>query len=273
MRIVTAVAVLSALVAGPLLAEGVDICYNPNPCPTPFYHALRGDLPGLTYFEQGYYSSDHNVERIRLYPKRQHWGNFLDPALVAGLEDVNGDDLWWTDVRWLDLRQYALRSTTGSCTGTCNLPIPALPAGDSIVLMGFDLGFTDGSDHFLEEIAIVPEPQLGFISVTFTDESRDRPFRATVYYARLVALEIEAINSRSGHRVAGVPTGSRTAGTALLRGFRLAFTNGDHRLRKWGAGTCREEDCSVDDRWFVAFEDQNGDDPYDYWLSWTLLRD
>lgn len=269
---------LAALIAVPPAGaySGVISTCNSNCTSTPYYFPLRGQHPALVELDVRFLSGDKNVRTMRAFPRRPHWGNFLDPALVTLLADQNAGDPWSISASWIDRRQYTLRSTTGNCSGTCLLPIPALPAGDSIALAGIDLEFTDGSDHFLQEIAVVPDPQRGFISVTFTDASRSRPFRATIYYLRLVALEIAAVEVRSGHRSSGVPGGLRTAGEALLRGFRLAFTNGDHRLSRWSVSLCSEHvdsSCVRDDAWSVTLADQNGDDPYDWWLSYTRLRE
>lgn len=84
---------------------------------------------------------------MRALPRRPHWGNLLDPALVTLLADQNAGDPRSISASWIDRHQSTFRSTTGNCGGTCLLPIPALPAGDSIALAGIDLEFTAGSEN------------------------------------------------------------------------------------------------------------------------------
>jgi hypothetical protein len=272
-----AAAVLAAMLATAPPAHaygGVDICHSTAGCPSPVIYPLRSALPGLATIDQEFVNGDHHIRRLAVFPRRGHYGSFLDPALHFVLEDSNADDGISGEVNWVDLRQHSLLSVAGNCQGTCNLPIPALPAGDSIALLGIDFSYTSGTDHHVQEISVVPAPQLGFITVSFRDGAASAPFRATIHYARLVALEISSIVSLSSSTPAiGSVTGTRPTGNAVLRGFRLAFTNGDHHLERWSVDLCGEEpSCGGMNDFVLRFRDGNGDDPFNWFLSFTILR-
>jgi hypothetical protein len=139
-----------------------------------------------------------------------------------------------------------------------------------------DLRFSDGSDHNLRTIGVVPAPQFGFIDVTFADSGGTTPYSAKIYYARLYDYEIVRVETRfSTSPVVNAIQGSRGSGVAVIRGFRLGFTNGDHHLEHWTVDLCPNigtpATCN-DNQFFIRFRDGNGDDPFDWWLSYTLLR-
>lgn len=223
-----------------------------------------GTVPGLIRVNLGFRNGDHHVRLISARPAGTG-------AFRVSLEDSGGEDPVNVSFRWADLWRYDTPRLVASnaCAGTCRLFFPPIPAGHTLVLAGFEVRNTESgsSDRHVRELAVRPVGHLGYVDVTFTDDSGIRPFAASVYY---LVLPPEA-TTQSGSIVGSVHSGGVSSivrtwpGLAVLTSFRFRFASGDRHLERFGI------DLSGD-LLQTAWHDGNKDDPYSYWVKYVVLR-
>jgi hypothetical protein len=229
--------------------------------------ALGGDVPALTAFDVRYTNGDHHLTGIGVHPAPP-WDDEQD--LNVDLWDGSvADEPFAGTIRWADVRAFdgVHQAEATNCAGTCRVPMPSLPQGQIFVLLGFIVQFRDG-DHHIQEISVDPHPYSGYIEVKFTDSSGTRPYMAFIQYASLpyyMELDNERLSSTSP--AYGTAITRRLPGLAVLRGFRLRFTNGDHHLYRmavdlWSASSLT-----------LRFRDSNTDDPFVWSVDYVILRE
>lgn len=136
------------------------------------------------------------------------------------------------------------------------------PPGDVVfVLTGFQLAF-HGDDHHLDEAGIVESD--GAVTVRFNDKNDDDTFTFALKYAYVPRSAFTALGTAHRDNVQGGDQSNIPAGPAVLRGFNVNFRSKDHHVRGLGvlAGNGRAR---------VFFDDQNGDDRFDWSLRWAVL--
>lgn len=107
----------------------------------------------------------------------------------------------------------------------------------------------------------------GYIDVNFVDNSGEGTYLARVTYAVIPrsALGPYLIQARSTTLARGESVVSRPAGVALLQSFDLRFLNGDHHLKRIAMDL-------TGDRILVRFRDQDGNDPFEWYVEYSILR-
>lgn len=256
---------LSVATTSPAAAVGIGVKTFDFPDGTPEVWYLEKDIPGLITFDLRFKNGDHHLKEISVTP---HDGFWSASHMLVAFNDVNSDDPFAGTVRWADLFNYLPRvvARTG-CQGTCRLTFPRLAQYQQIfVLAGFSFTYSEaGTDHHVRDLAVVPKPYQGYVDVTLADNSGNRPYNVHVKYL-VVPYGITRGETTLQGTVAsgGLGQVTRPAGLAVLQGFRLAFTNGDHHLERLAVDLHADR---VTTRW----RDGNGDDPYTWWVSYATL--
>jgi hypothetical protein len=162
-----------------------------------------------------------------------------------------------------DGRRYQIRDV--GCIGTCERVIPLSEkdfASSIFALVGFQVYFTGGRDHQIDEIAIFEDNSN--LVVKFNDRNDDDVFGYIVDFAMV---------STTGQRVqTGEFSGESRGGARIplsgenkvIRGFHFDYKFRDHHLREMGV-------LSNPDNLEVYFGDQNGDDPFKYTVKWAQV--
>lgn len=163
-------------------------------------------------------------------------------------------------------RRYQIRDV--GCTGKCErvLPRPAGSGEGTFVLVGFQLFFTGGRDHHVDEIAVFEED--GELTVKLNDRDDRDVFGYVVDYAlfaptptsieRITQMGEESGSAKGGARVT-LPRGRK-----VIRGFHFNFKSGDHHLREIGVLLSNEN-------LEVFYSDSNGDDLFDWGVRWAII--
>jgi hypothetical protein len=74
------------------------------------------------------------------------------------------------------------------------------------------------------------------------------------------------VQARSAAPARGQSVAARPPGAALIQSFDLRFLNGDHHLQRITVDLARDREL------LVRFRDQNGDDPFEWHVEYSILR-
>jgi hypothetical protein len=160
----------------------------PEAIEIPSYPVPQGTVPLLDRFFLRYFDGhvfSRHLNAIMVMPAgaaedASPEAGFGMPVVEEGeiaviLQDKNADDPIAFEVShrvYADLRRYNIRDV--GCVGGCEreLPQPIVPrVGNVFVLVGFELFFTGGRDHHIDEIGIHEEG--GRLVVAFNDRNDD----------------------------------------------------------------------------------------------------
>jgi hypothetical protein len=225
-------------------------------------------VPALRGFDIGYTRSDHQVCRLILGPPTTSAppaeGDYLIMLRDASGFDAISGSIKLTDVRRLGRLLHVARS---DCRGECRLRIPNLIGPEAFLLTGFTFDYASGIDRHVLQVKIRQAAHNGYIDVKFVDGAGTRTYSAHVTYAVIPrsAVGPYLVQARSAAPARGESNVSRPRGVALLQSFDLRFLNGDHHLQR----------ISVDltgDRILARLRDQNGDDPFEWYVEYSILR-
>jgi hypothetical protein len=162
-------------------------------------------------------------------------------------------------------RRFQLRDV--GCTGSCErvLQIPGVNLADHVfVLVGFQLFFTGGRDHHMDEIAVFEES--GKLIVKFNDKNDDDVFGYFVDFALVRRRPGTVIRTgEESGRAKGAARIPLPEGTKYICGFHFDYVTNDHHIREVGA-LMRPNDLEV------YYGDRNGDDPFNYNVKWATIR-
>lgn len=230
-------------------------------------YRLPGVVPALRGFDVGYTRSDHQVKHLLMGPVTSaplDSGDF-----VISLQDHDGHDAVSGSVKLTDVRRLGrhLEVTRRDCPRECRLRIPHLIGPEAFVLTGFAFALSPGTDRSVLQVKVRQAAHNGYIDVAFVDNSGTGPYFAQVTYAVIprAALGPYLVQARSAAPARGEAVVSRRPGVALIQSFDLRFLNGDHHLQRIGV------DLSGDGM-LVRFRDQDGNDPFEWYVEYSILR-
>lgn len=231
------------------------------------YRLSPGVVPALRGFDVGYTRSDHQVKHLLLGPVTTaplDSGDF-----VISLQDHDGHDAVSGSVKLTDLRRLGrhFEVSRRDCSRECRLLIPSLIGPEAFLLTGFAFQLASGGDRNVRQVKVRQAAHNGYIDVAFVDGAGTGPYFAHVTYAVIprALLGPYLVQARSAGPVRGEAAVARPPGLALLQSFDLRFLNGDHHLQR----------IAVDlsgDRVLARFRDQNGDDPFEWYVEYSVLR-
>ena len=161
------------------------------------------------------------------------------------------------------LTRFRMRDV-GCQNGKCVRLLPPAPAPNmTFALVGFQLFFTGGRDHQIDEFGI--QQQGRFLTVTFNDKNDDDVFGYAVDYAWLNPGLVLATGRSAGVAIGGERVPVPTLGTKVISGFKFNFATKDHELRDVGI---RVRSSGID----LYYGDHNFDDRFMWQVSWVSLR-
>lgn len=232
------------------------------------YTLSPGVAPALRGFDVGYTRSDHQVRHLLLGPVTSP--SPLDSGdFVISLRDAAGDDAVSGSVKLTDVRRLGrhLEVSRRDCSRECRLLIPNLISSEAFLLTGFAFGLISLGDRNVLQVKVRQAAHNGYIDVAFVDRAGTEPYFAHVTYAVIprALLGPYLVQARSTGPVRGQATVPRPPGLALLQSFDLRFLNGDHHLQRIAVDL-------TGDRILVRFRDQNGDDPFEWAVEYSVLR-
>jgi hypothetical protein len=217
-------------------------------------------VPLLDSFYFQYTSKDHHLTQILIRPDAE------PNRMQLGFHDKNSDDDYYFKVMHrmvADPRVQRFSRGLDLCTGSCTREITK-PEGDFVfVLTGFQLSFTGGRDHHINQVGILETD--GNLTVRFNDKNFDDNFVWSVQYAYLPRDLFVTTGSSSGSGDQGGARRFVPSGPSVIRGFRFDFQDSDHHVRDIGVTT------PDDGRIEVFYEDKNGDDAFDWIVRWGVL--
>lgn len=232
------------------------------------YTLPPGLVPALRGFDVGYTRSDHQVNLLLLGPvttARLDSGEY-----TVALQDADGNDAVSGAVKLTDLRRLGrhLEVMRTDCTGECRLRIPHLIGPEAFVLTGFGFRQPGATDHHVLQVKVRQAAHNGYIDVKLVDRSGAGTYFAHVTYAVIPrsALGSYLVQARSAAPVRGQSVATRPPGVALIQSFDLRFLNGDHHLQRITVDLARDREL------LVRFRDQNGDDPFEWHVEYSILR-
>lgn len=168
------------------------------------------------------------------------------------------------------VNRYQIRDV--GCRGKCQREIQ-LPGSNSpgpvlgpsvLVLCGFKLFFTGNRDHHIDQIQVAIDDE-NKLTISFNDKNDDDVFGYLVDFARIsgpglnISKDEASGTARAGARV---PLTRPSHAEFVLRGFNFDFRNKDHHIRDIGV-------VRKGSRMEVYFGDVNGDDTFDWNVSWA----
>ncbi len=229
-------------------------------------YMFPGALPALRGFDVGYTRSDHQIKSLFVGPLTDappESGDF-----IIALQDNDGGDAVSGSIKLTDVRRLARHREVfrRDCTAECRLRIPNLIGPEAFLLTGFAFRREGGDRHVLQ-VKVRQGAHNGYIDVKFVDNSGAGTYFAHVTYAVIPRslLGPYLVQARAAGPARGESVVSRPPGVALLQSFDLRFLNGDHHLQR----------ISVDltgDRILARLRDQNGDDPFEWYVEYSILR-
>jgi len=238
---------------------------------TGLYAADIGDVgPGWIDVDVRFANGDHHIAEMAAGRIAPHYlVRWADGTCDNPLASCGGEDDITGVVKWADLGFNVVHETSSStCRGTCRLTVPRFDTGIQFAVLGLWFRWNRDVDHHLREVAVVPDPANGAVYVTFADDAGTEPYSAALTYAMLPVGAVRSMVSRTSTTPATdsvlVP---RLPGLAILRGFRFRFTNSDHHLQRFAVDLSPTTDIRL--RW----RDINGDDPFDWWVSYLILNE
>jgi hypothetical protein len=245
----------------------------------PLYPGVNDGVPLLETFyfrfHQGGGSVDHHLNAIMVLPS----GAARDVSPGAGIpkpvvargrialmyRDKDGKDQYFYRVAHDSaplpgVRRYSIRDV--GCAGTCErlLPPPPVP-GSVFVLVGFELFFTGGRDHHVDEIAVYETNRR--LTVKLNDKNDDDVFGYVVDYAWVSPASVRSTGVQSG-AARGATFTSVPLGRKVIRGFHFDYSSSDHHLREIGVlfrGARLE----------VYYGDKNADDRFTWNVRWAIV--
>lgn len=248
----------------------------------PPYSGVENSVPLLDtfYFRFGSGSGgvDHHINSILVMPAGDAeivGSGSCGPATAPGrvtlmYRDKNADDRYFYKVGHDTGRLEAvrrLRICDVGCTGKCERRLPqdgvvGSQLGARFVLVGFELFFTGGRDHHVDEVAVFEEN--GVLTVMLNDKNDDDVFGYVVDYAWVPSLESGPLRESRGSNRGGARV-ELPEGRKVIRGFHFDYQHKDHHLREIGVLT------SNGDNLEVFYGDKNGDDPFRWRVLWTTV--
>jgi hypothetical protein len=220
-----------------------------------------------TFFFQ-YTNPDHHIAMITIDP------DTLPGQIRLAYQDENGDDDYFfkTAHRIVDNPrvQRFTRSTDICSEETCTVSL-SKPVGDFVfVLIGFSFRFTGNRDNHIKRVRILESD--GNLEVQFRDRHSSPPpiFLWDVQFAYVPQDLFATLGSSSGNGDRGGARRDIPAGPKVIRGFSFNFEHDDHHLRDIGVAMQDVRSDGVG-RVEVFYEDENGDDPFDWVVDWGIL--
>ncbi|TYT26516.1 hypothetical protein FZO89_09735 [Luteimonas viscosa] len=268
--------------------------------------ALDKPLPGgwaMAGFELRFLNGDHKLRRIGVLGEERF-------ARLA-LADQNGDDPFRGRVLLTSLPGAKVQQVTADGGGKFDIRLPGqAPRDSTLVLSGFEFRRADGSDANLRNVAVWLDPERNIARVSLTDDQgldfrgleaslgamaasmlvplpglletgsvvagtratsrairqnsgQYRGYRVTVQYAWIPNSQVASRGGLAGtdRSRQPLPGGARID---ALQGFEFTFTNSDHHLLGLGL--------NGDGRGSALFQDNNTDDPMQWYASYLTLR-
>ena len=267
--------------------------------------ALDRPLPGgwaLAGFELRFLNGDHKLRRIGALGEER----FVRLALA----DQNGDDPFAGRVLLTSLPGAKVQQVSADGGGKFDIPLPGrAPPDSTLVLSGFEFRRSDGTDANLRNIGVWLDPERRVARVSLTDDQgldfrgleaslgamaasllvplpglleagsvvagtgataraigqrsgQYRGYRVTVQYAWIPNDQVASRGALAGtDRTRTAPANARID---ALQGFEFTFTNSDHHLLGLGL--------NGDGRGGALFQDNNTDDPMQWYASYLTLR-
>lgn len=264
----------------------------------------QGRIPLLSYFSLAYEKLDdpaaeidNDFRTIEVRPER------VQNQLTVGLSDKSpssaSDRLRYRVVH-ADVPPSAVVSTVRRQRGdlTASESVQVLKTSEyqgigyvwNPILTGFRLGLIDSEDRQIYGLgfggtAITPFPDGGIFArlswhIPFELSLPDRRIDWDVEYAVMrddLLIRVNPNQANLVNMVAGSAVGSTMIPIPELAGptpcvlvistFRFAFTNGHHKVRRIAVGQ-KPGTTGLE----IAFHNKNADDPFDYEVTYGLLR-
>lgn len=235
-RFIVTCVVASSLFAVPVAAAQVEAGGAGKGRTDVAYGVAAGHVPLLERFLIGY-RSPHHINAIMVMPA----GAAEDESPNAGigmpsveegnlavmLQDKNADDTYdftvWHQT-FPNLTRHNIRDV--GCQGRCErqLPHPNVVGGNVFVLVGFQLFFTGGRDHHIDQIGVFEED--GKLVLVYSDKNGDDVFGYSVDYALVPRLRIQELDSYDVGVGGGWGATTVQSGIKVLRGFHVDFKAG-----------------------------------------------
>jgi|GEM_PF-6909692 len=217
--------------------------------------------PGVALLDSFYFryeGGDHHLASLACRPE--------NGKITLAFADVNNDDDYYYSV------EHKRRTDAGIITGsfvdfghgTALYPLTSPGAGYVFALRGFRFYYRDGSDHHMNQVAILREGSG--VRTRFNDVGIDNDYVVYVDYAWLPPAVVSSAGTLSGvDDGGGVQRSLANASQAVISGFSMDFTSSDHHLQEIGVLT-RTSDVQV------YYSDNNQDDDFNYRVDYAILR-
>jgi len=257
-----------ALFNCPLIAEAqarIDESFDVTEHGVHGFRVPAGTVPAMRAFDIGYRSGDAHIESLAVGPLTRAGPDSGD--YIAILRDSDPGEAIAGSVRLTDVRHLGrnLVVSKEDCSGECRVRIPHLVSDEAFLLTGFDFRRRPSDSHVLQ-VKVRQMAHNDHIYVNLVDNSGTGTYAVYLTYAVVPRSSLgPLIHIRSEAPARGEFTRSRSPGEALLQSFDLRFLNGDHHLQR----------ISVDltgDRILVRFRDQDGNDPFEWMVEYSVLR-
>jgi len=226
------------------------------------YSDLPAGVPVMSSFYFRFHKSggavDHHINAISVRPDP-------DGNIALMYQDKNRDDQYFYKASHDSLpSSIVIRGSIADvgCTGKCERTLSPPGSGYLFVLTGFQVNFTGGRDHHVDEIAVFEDD--GVLTVMLNDKNDDDVFAYSVDYAWVSPTVFLNSGASRGTNNGGVAV-SLPTGRHVIRGFHFNYLSGDHHLREIGALTSGS---GLE----VYYGDKNGDDRFAWEVRWATLK-
>ena len=227
------------------------------------YGDLPAGVPLMSSFYFRYHKSggavDHHINAISVKPDPENG------TVALMYQDKNRDDTYFYKASLDSIPSSSvIRGSIADvgCTGKCERTLSPPGSGYLFVLTGFQVNFTGGRDHHVDEIAVFEDE--GVLTVMLNDKNDDDVFAYSVDYAWVSPTVFLNSGASRGTNNGGVAV-SLPTGRHVVRGFHFNYLSGDHHLREIGALTSGS-------RLDVYYGDKNGDDLFSWEVRWATLK-
>lgn len=232
--------------------------------------AITNQAPLLQGFNFSFLDTDHHLKQIVLRPNGSS-GSLLPGKLELSYADKWGfADYYYRAEYTVGKNMVPTRSTGHQyCVDTCSVILPNFPGRDShvFVLVGFAFEFDRDSvltDHHVKQFEI--KESNGRLTVNYRDQEGPDVFDWEVMYAWVPRDNFAYVqNSRSGTATGSAHQSISSVGRPVIHGFNLNFRYTDHHIKNIAVELTPG---ALD----VDFADKNGDDRFDYFVSFGALN-
>lgn len=223
---------------------------------------LVRDFPLLKHFFFQFRHKDKHILRIGILGSAR--STFI-------FEDVDTLDRYFYNISFVDA--IGGRKRPGNAFGVSTngdeavIPIDFFSDEVVFVLRGFRLSFREtasiNQDRHIDMVSIYE--RNGDLHVRMKDKNGDDWFQYSIDYSLINRESIVAQGLVSGTSAKGAAAGNSMNGMSVISGFHVDFQSKDHHLRDIGV---MAKDGTIE----VFFEDKNGDDKFDWFVKYAILK-